>query len=256
MNNNDEVYRFTLEALNGSLSSHISKVNREQCERFLQDLKQQETCMSVVSRILAEDDSVCNQFIKLLALTILNDWIKLWWNKVPEGTKLSIKQLSLDLLNSSLALSDSGAMRMKIAVILSNVAERVFPQYWSTFIQEMTSLWQSSPFGRQDVILKALEIVVVDSIDADFNSVLPTLRRQEIVTGLVEAQSLLYETSFGYLQYCFQEYTRLSNTGGTGERQRRMYHLLFYFFATTHLSYCLCAVCCVLCIQQTRGAAS
>ena len=169
--------------------------------------------MTIMSRVLAEDDGVCNQYVKLLALTILNDWIKLWWNKVPEHSKLAMKQLALDLLSSSLGVHESAAIRMKIAVILANVVERVFPQYWPTLMPEMLSLWQSSPFARQDIVLKMLEMVVVDSIDVDFNSALPTLRRQEIVTGLVEAQAPLFQTSYEYLMYCNQEYARQRAAG-------------------------------------------
>lgn len=165
--------------------------------------------MAVMSKLLAEPETVCNQYMKLLALSILNDWIKLWWNKLPDNGKSAVKQLSLDLLTSELSVHENAAIRMKVAVILSNVVERVFPQYWPTLLQEMIALWVSSPFARQDVILKMLEMVIVDSVDTDFNSALPTLRRQEIVAGIVEAQKPLFETSYQYIGYCFQEYTQL-----------------------------------------------
>lgn len=203
------MYKFTLEALSASLSSHISKQNREQCDRFIQDLKQREECMTIVSQLLSEDESICNQYMKLLALSILNDWIKLWWNRLPDASKLSVKQLALDLLNSPLAVHESSAIRMKIAMILANVVERVFPQYWPTLVPEMISVWMSSPFARQDVILKMFEMVIVDSVDTDFNSALPTLRRQEIVAGIVESQKQLFETSYQYLVYCNQEFTQI-----------------------------------------------
>jgi hypothetical protein len=203
-------YGFTLLALQASLSSYTSKPEREQCDRYIQELKQREECMSIMSRILAEDENTCNQYIKLLSLSILNDWIKMWWNKLPEHGKVAVKQLALDLLSSNLAINENASIRTKIAVILSNVVERVFPQYWPGFVKEMIELWVSSPFARQDVILKALETVIVDSVDADFNSALPTLRRQEIVAGIVEMQVPLFETSYQYLGYCFQEYCRLS----------------------------------------------
>ena len=166
--------------------------------------------MNVMSQILSDSEDRCNQYIKLLSLSVLNDWIKMWWNKLPEQGKLAVKQLALDLLVSELAIHSNASIRTKIAVILSNVVERVFPQYWPTFIKEMVDLWVSSPFARQDVILKMLETVIVDSVDTDFNSVLPTLRRQEIVAGIVDSQQLLFETSFQYLGYCFSEYNRLS----------------------------------------------
>lgn len=208
--NDPNTYALTLKALHASLSSYISKPEREECDRFFQELKQRVECMDIISQVLAEEETVCNQYVKLLALSILNDWIKLWWNKLPEERKLAVKQLSMDLVTSNLAVHDNSSIRTKIAVILSNVVERVFPQYWPTFLKEMVDLWVASPFARQDVILKMLETVIVDSVDQDFNSALPTLRRQEIVAGIVDAQQVLFTTSFDYLGYCFQEYTRLS----------------------------------------------
>ena len=204
-----DIYATTLQALQASLSSYISKSEREQCDRYIQDLKQREECMTIMSRILSEDESICNQYVKQLALSVLNDWIKLWWNKLPDQRKGDVKQLAMDLLSSNLSIHENSSIRTKIAVIMSNVAERIFPQYWPTFMQEMVALWLSSPFSRQDVILKLLETVIVDSIDTDFNSILPTLRRQEIVAGIVDAQTLLFDTSYQFMGYSFQEYNRL-----------------------------------------------
>jgi hypothetical protein len=205
-----DTYLLTVKALHASLSSYISKPEREECDRFFTELKQRVECMDIVSRVLSEDEAVCNQYVKLLALTILNDWIKIWWNKLPEERKLAVKQLAMELVASSLAVHDNSSIRTKIAVILSNVVERVFPQYWPNFLKEMIELWVASPFARQDVILKMLETVIVDSVDQDFNSALPTLRRQEIVAGIVDAQQALFKTSFEYMGYCFQEYRRLT----------------------------------------------
>lgn len=203
----ENILSLTLDALNLSLSSHISKSEREKCDNFIHELKMQENCVHIIAELVSStDETVCTPYIKLLALSILNDWIKIWWNKLPDERKFAVKQIVCELLSGPLAVHEHSAIRTKVAVILANVVERVFPQYWPNFIAEMVSVWQSSPFARQDVVLKILEIVIVDSVDIDFNASLPTLRRQEIVAGIVENQNLLLNTSYQYLIFCIQEF--------------------------------------------------
>ncbi|KAJ1426912.1 hypothetical protein B484DRAFT_480028 [Ochromonadaceae sp. CCMP2298] len=103
---------------------------------------------------------------------------------------------------SPLGIHPHSAVRTKIAVILINVAERVFPQYWPGLMQEIVSEWMQAPFARQDLLLRTLEGIVSDVIDTDFCAALPALRRQEIAAGVVAAQDLLLPTCYSYLLYC------------------------------------------------------
>lgn len=213
MNNTGDINVITLGALQASLSSKTGKAERQQCEKFIQDLKSQKECMNVMSLILKEDESICNEYVKLLALSILNDWTKLWWVRVNANDRETIRLLSLELLSSTLSEHPNKAIRTKLAVFLSTIAENMFPQYWPNMMQQLLSMWMAFPFSKQTVVLMTLETIIVDCIDADFNSALSTLRRQDIVSGLVEAQQPLFDTSYKCLLYCMQEYSKLQVAG-------------------------------------------
>jgi hypothetical protein len=194
MNPSSEMCAFALNALTCSLSSTTSKADRLQYDQFIQQLKESQECLPVITDILGRD---CNEFIKLLAITILNDWIKIWWNKIPELDQYSVRKLAFDILSSPLGSSSNKSIRTKIAGILTNLAQRQFPQYWPNLVEEFVGIWStSSSTHLQEVLIMSLEFIITDCIDADFNNTLPTLRRQEIVTGVKEKQELILTTSF------------------------------------------------------------
>lgn len=190
------LYANTVSALTASLSSTTSKPDREACDRFFQQLKESLDCLPILSEVVSQDH---NEFIKLLAISILNDWIKLWWNKITESEQLSIRQLLINILASPLGVSKNKSIRTKLAVMLTNIAQRQFPQQWPTLIEEFISIWSNSPTERQEIIIMAIEFIITDCIDSDFNNTLPTIRRQEIVAGLKDKQELILSTSFNSL---------------------------------------------------------
>lgn len=190
------LYANTVNALTASLSSTTNKSDREACDRFFQQLKESRDCLPVLSEVVAQDH---NEFIKLLSISILNDWIKLWWNKVSEAEQLSIRMLLINILGSPLGVSKNKSIRTKLAVMLTNIAQRQFPQQWPTLIEEFITVWRTSPIERQEIIIMAIEFIITDCIDSDFNNTLPTVRRQEIVAGLKDKQELILTTSFNSL---------------------------------------------------------
>ena len=200
-----EVLQSTIAALNASLSSKTTKAERDYSDQFIHNLKQSKECMMVIAHILgAATDDTITEFTKQLALTIFNDWIKIWWNKLEDNDKLAIKQHVLEslLLGGTLPLATNKGVRTKVAVIVCNIAERMFPQYWPNMVQELLQFWLQSDYSRQGVVIATFDSTISDCIDSDFNNMLPTLRRQEIVAGLIEHQQHLFHTSFEYLGFC------------------------------------------------------
>ncbi len=194
MNMSGDIGAFALTALSGSLSSMTSKVDRENYDRFIQQLKERQECLQILTQILNQD---CNEFIKLLAITILNDWIKIWWNKISEQDQYGVRKAIFDIVASPLGMSTNKSIRTKIAVMITNLAQRQFPNNWPNFVDEFVSIWSSTAStSLQDIVVMTFEFLIVDCIDSDFNNTLPTLRRQEIVTGIKEKQELILSTSF------------------------------------------------------------
>jgi hypothetical protein len=177
-------------------------VRRVENDPLIKDLAKEECYVEVFCKILNEKNNSCSSLVKEHAMHVFNNWIDFWWNKSTEDTKISIKKLSLDLLNSPLSLSDREPMRQRIAIVISNVAARIYPEVWPSFITEMTALWESSSFGRQDVIIKSLEILVNSCSTSSLRSISSGLRKPDTIR-------LLCAISYSYLKYCIDEYQKL-----------------------------------------------
>lgn len=61
------------------------------------------------------------------------------------------------------------------------------------------------------MVIMAIEATVTDCIDSDFSSSLPSLRRQDIVTGLTSQLSPLLRTTFTFLNQCVQQFLSLAS---------------------------------------------
>ena len=200
-----------LAAINATLDSATKKNDRESAQQYLQDLKGQEVCLEMMMHILTTDGPEHNDWNRQLALSIIDDWLKGWWNRIPEEAQLFIRQQCVKLLAST-ALGNSRGLRTKLAVILCNIAERQYPQQWPSFLDDVLSLWENtSQPAQREICVMTLEFLIQDCVDGDFNTSLPSLRRQDILTGLRERLSALLRTTYGFLVQCA---TQLQNRFG------------------------------------------
>jgi len=94
---------------------------------------------------------------------------------------------------------------VKIAVLLSSIAERTYPQLWPTMVDDFIQTWIHSTLPRQEVVVMCLEYVLTDSIDIDYGSVLSSQRKQDIIAGITSSQESLFNTSFHFLQHLTSE---------------------------------------------------
>ena len=203
-------------ALRLSLSPTTAAVDRQAATTFIQQLKEDAAFLPVISVVLMSGGDE-QQSISLLTLTILSDWVQLWWNKVSESDQMGVRNLTCDLFSGPMGLSSSTAIRSKISVILAGICERQFPQCWPTLVEDLIKIWTESPFERQDIVLKTLEYLSMDCIDSGFSSSLPTTRRAEIIAGLLAKQELLLHQAYNFLRMCLNNY---SNNFGNEEGHR------------------------------------
>lgn len=209
------VQHVALAAINAALSDSATKVERDAAQQYLQDLKGQEVCMSMMLHILTTDSADHNDWNRQLALSILDDWLKAWWNRIPEDAQRYIRDQCVTLLTSA-AVAASRGLRTKLAVILCNIACRQYPQQWPTFMDDVVGLWVSTGLPAQrEICIMTLEFLVQDCVDGDFNTSLPTQRRQEILTGLRERLQPLLQTSHAFLTQCAEQ---LQGGGGSAEQ--------------------------------------
>lgn len=200
LNSLEAIYQQTMQALEISLSSVSSSELRSAAGTFLEQLKASEDCMRVMLHILTADSEAHSPTIRQLALSVANDWLKTWWNKISAEDQGVIRGTFLTLLQSdSVGLSPSRSLRTSLSVALANIAERHYPQLWPSFMEDMMGVWQSSPLERQEVVILCLEAVIVDCIDSDYSSALPSQRRQEILAGFRLQLEMLLHTAYASL---------------------------------------------------------
>jgi hypothetical protein len=95
------MYNDTIGAMNASLSSMTTKEQRQQVDSFLSRLKEEKMCLEIMIHILTVESPNHNDFIRMLSLTILNDWLKIWWNKINENEQTAIRNNVFLLLTGS-----------------------------------------------------------------------------------------------------------------------------------------------------------
>jgi hypothetical protein len=187
-------YPMVLAAMQASLSSATPKEQRMQAEALLAQLKESQLCMELMLHMLTVDSDAHTDSIRLLSLTVLGDWVKIWWNKIGEGDQAVVKKSVLELLHGPIGRSPVRGLRTKLAVMLSNIAVRSFPQLWPSFLDDMARVvaGTSDPtngaaatttVAQKEIAFMAIEFTSADSIDNDYCAAIPIERRQDILGG-------------------------------------------------------------------------
>lgn len=210
------MYNDTIGAMNASLSSATSKEQRQLVDAFLIQLKEEKMCSEILIHILTVESPNHNDFIRMLSLTILNDWLKIWWNKISENEQTAVRNNVLLLVNV-VSKSPIKGLWTKLAVMISNIAVRQFPQMWPSFLEDMVSvcLTTSSISGEHEIAIMAIEFTASDSIDTDYCSSLPIERRQDILAGFRSKLTQLLGFFYNFLVQCSSQYTALLPPNGS-----------------------------------------
>ena len=74
------MYHDSVGAMRASLSSSTSKENRSLVDAYLSRLKEDRQCLEIMMHVLTVESENHDDFIRMMSLTILNDWLKIWWN--------------------------------------------------------------------------------------------------------------------------------------------------------------------------------
>ena len=198
-----------LAAMQASMSSATSKEQRTQAEALLAQLKESQICMELMLHILSVESEAHNDFIRLLSLTILSDWVKMWWNKINESDQTIVKNSVLTLLHGAIGRSPMRGLRTKLAVMISNIAVRSFPQLWSSFLEDMAGIvlttGTSNTIEQKEIAFMAIEFTSADAIDSDYCAAIPIERRQDILAGYRTKLPQLLAFSCQFLMQCSNE---------------------------------------------------
>ena len=200
------MYFDTIGAMRASLSSATTKEQRAQVDLFLAQLKEDHRCLEIMTHVLTVQSENHDDYIRMMSLTILNDWLKIWWNKLTESDQSAIRNTVLMLLSGPVGKSPVKGLWTKLSVMISNIAVRQFPQMWPSFLDDMVSVCVSSSttptFGEQEIAIMVIEFTASDCIDNDYCSSLPIQRRQDILAGFRKKLPDLLRFFYNYLYEC------------------------------------------------------
>lgn len=110
-------------------------------------------------------------------------------------------------------------MKEAIASLISDLAERSYPNLWPEFIDGVINIWSNSVDGTNaEICMFVLRNIAEDCTDACFNSRLTTSRRNEILRAIKpHIPNILNITySFMSIQYQILIENDLSSSGGVG----------------------------------------
>ena len=201
------MYHDSVGAMRASLSSSTSKENRSLVDAYLSRLKEDRQCLEIMMHVLTVESENHDDFIRMMSLTILNDWLKIWWNKILENEQAAIRNTVVMLVKGTVGKSPVKGLWTKLAVMISNIAIRQFPQQWPTFLEDMVSLCNlgtvdPSSFGEHEIAIMAIEYLASDSIDTDYCNSLPLERRQDILAGFRSKLPQLLGFAYTYVLDC------------------------------------------------------
>ena len=107
----------TISSFRNYLSATVSHAERERSRLQISQIKESKECLEVVINILHSTDNNNND-IKLMSLSLLYDWMLLWWNRLDEREQHKLRLLLLnDFLLGSLSMSESRAIRNKVLLL-------------------------------------------------------------------------------------------------------------------------------------------
>ena len=126
--------------------------------------------------------------VTLYALRCLSYTLDKCWNSWSEDKRMCIRDEILNYMTYPENSQGNGHrpsceryVKEKIAAILSDVAERIYPQLWSTFLDDMQKVSGVGSLYSTEIVIRTLKTISEDCVDGDFNSKLPTKRRTQIL---------------------------------------------------------------------------
>lgn len=217
------------EAMTGMVNTATNPMQLESYQSYLLNtLQSSQDFYLIIAHILTSDNLPVNQGndgIRILALSLLHSWIKVWWMQITSIEQhAQIRGFCTQLLlNAHTQPYISSSYYNKLGNIIADIAERQFPQHWPSFMDELLHIWihgtdpgvslsnpniggSQSSLAIQEICMKTILTIYDDCVDVDFSSHLPSTRRQEIIAGLLCYQKQLLILLYQYMISNFRDY--------------------------------------------------
>jgi len=97
--------------------------------------------------------------VRFISVKLIEDWIKLWWNKINEQRRIAVKEMIKNLHIGADKFESSRPIRNKISNLISEIAKRLFPQCWTTFFIDIVGIWAQGSPPVSEVLLENFAII-------------------------------------------------------------------------------------------------
>lgn len=194
-----------MQALQTALSPGAPEQLKSQALQFLEQFKRDEGNAEWAFAVLKQPGSPAEA--RLFALQCLEALLKVKWKGwTAEGHRLFRSEV--------MALMEVGVgsevfMRERIALLVSGVGEREYPQHWPSMLDDFRLVMETRGPMAAVIVLMALRDMAEDCMDADFNSRLPTGRRTDILRQLNLELPALLPRLYRFMETTYQ--TRNTN---------------------------------------------
>lgn len=207
-----DIFTQFLSAIKGSLDYRTEHSKRIEYQTFLNQLKINIDSLQILECFFSSPwDFVNSEHLNfnIFALSFLHEWIKHWWDKLTQADHEKIKNLvfNLIIILSQKSLNNPSYCN-KLSSLIADIAERQFPQNWTSFVPDFLSLWKIDNQNVQDIVLKTLTYIFIDCNDNDLNTNISSLRRQEITAGIIFSKNDLLCYTFEYISLRLELFTK------------------------------------------------
>lgn len=212
-------------AVSSIYAPSFTQNDRQAAFQTLEELKKYEGRVALVlpwllsERHLYEQHDITIQ-TKLLALEVLASFLDKGYSKISDQDRLQLRETVLKASRLLVSSSSTGAdpeariLGKKLAVIISGLVLRDFPQRWTTFASDIFKplneggLWITQPgedaighLSGVQLCLEAFKLIAEDCTDSDFNARISTQRRNDVLIGLNEVSHTFLPLIFQILEH-------------------------------------------------------
>mmetsp|Transcript_14022 Transcript_14022/g.20972 ORF Transcript_14022/g.20972 Transcript_14022/m.20972 type:complete len:1286 (+) Transcript_14022:53-3910(+) len=196
----EATYNQVIAALSIIQDSKSENSSRQECTAWLEEFITRSDCVEYLYYILTTQHPAHTPTAQFLCLKLIEDWVINRWNSIGIDERVRIRVSVLELLDNIPIYDNSSPVRTRLAKIIVEIAEREYPQQWPSFLDDIVSQhWSQDHVSKSKVCMMVFEFLAEDCVDPDFNSSLPSKRRDEIITGLQGGMHDLLVFAFTWL---------------------------------------------------------
>ena len=173
-----------LQALRAVHAVSTSHEDRARAGQYLESFKSSPS--GADAAVVFFEKSSCEDVeLRHFCLHSINDALKSQWNTWQQNRKDLLKRKIFSFASSHLndILVGPKVIRETISSLLAELAKREWPQLWPSFCNDILGLINTN-YTEAYVGIRALHLLAQDACSSEFNTCMPTKRRNQVLQGI------------------------------------------------------------------------